>query len=95
MIGVELTLYNYNLTILKDKATNFILSCQSYDYGFGMNPGLESHCGCGYCAIASLGLMNKLSVLDNCKENVIDYFLKKQNIGFHVFFFFIVIFFYT
>ncbi|CAN6472195.1 unnamed protein product [Victoria cruziana] len=41
----------------KNKAKNFILSCQSYDGGFGLTPGLESHGGATYCAIAALKLM--------------------------------------
>ncbi|KAL0862394.1 hypothetical protein Bca101_041512 [Brassica carinata] len=55
----------------KEKAKNYILNCQSYDGGFGLIPGSESHghhwltyglllsyAGGGtYCAIASLRLM--------------------------------------
>ncbi|KAL9388720.1 hypothetical protein Peur_017325 [Populus x canadensis] len=35
----------------------YILKCQSYDGGFGMIPGSESHGGGTYCAVASLHLM--------------------------------------
>ncbi|CAH2058715.1 unnamed protein product [Thlaspi arvense] len=41
----------------KEKAKNYILNCQSYDGGFGLIPGSESHGGGTYCAIASLRLM--------------------------------------
>ncbi|KAJ9539929.1 hypothetical protein OSB04_026435 [Centaurea solstitialis] len=41
----------------KEKAKNYILSCQSYDGGFGLLPGQESHGGATYCAVASLRLM--------------------------------------
>ncbi|XP_048494874.1 geranylgeranyl transferase type-1 subunit beta isoform X2 [Beta vulgaris subsp. vulgaris] len=41
----------------KEKAKEYILSCQSYDGGFGLCPGLESHGGATYCAVASLRLM--------------------------------------
>lgn len=41
----------------KEKAKNYILSCQSYDGGFGLIPGQESHGGATYCAVASLQLM--------------------------------------
>ncbi|MFS8012716.1 putative protein geranylgeranyltransferase type I [Helianthus anomalus] len=41
----------------KEKAKNYILSCQSYDGGFGLIPGQESHGGATYCAVASLRLM--------------------------------------
>lgn len=41
----------------KEKAKEYILSCQSYDGGFGLIPGSESHGGGTYCAVASLRLM--------------------------------------
>ncbi|KAK9061190.1 hypothetical protein SSX86_018370 [Deinandra increscens subsp. villosa] len=54
----------------KEKAKNYILSCQSYDGGFGLIPGQESHAPCQmsnqitggatYCAVASLRLMGFL-----------------------------------
>ncbi|ESQ52636.1 hypothetical protein EUTSA_v10016771mg [Eutrema salsugineum] len=40
-----------------EMAKNYILNCQSYDGGFGLIPGSESHGGATYCAIASLRLM--------------------------------------
>ncbi|KAM7265738.1 hypothetical protein ACFE04_003421 [Oxalis oulophora] len=41
----------------KEKAKEYIKSCQSYDGGFGLVPGSESHGGGTYCAVASLRLM--------------------------------------
>ncbi|KAF8046839.1 hypothetical protein N665_3384s0002 [Sinapis alba] len=46
----------------KEKAKNYILNCQSYDGGFGLIPGSESHGGGTYCAIASLRLMGFIGV---------------------------------
>ncbi|KAL4566592.1 hypothetical protein LXL04_030711 [Taraxacum kok-saghyz] len=40
-----------------EKAKDYILSCQSYDGGFGLIPGQESHGGATYCAVASLRLI--------------------------------------
>ncbi|XP_054823051.1 geranylgeranyl transferase type-1 subunit beta isoform X2 [Prosopis cineraria] len=44
----------------KERAKDYILHCQSYDGGFGLVPGAESHGGATYCAIASLRLMGFL-----------------------------------
>ncbi|KAL5716661.1 protein geranylgeranyltransferase type I [Ranunculus cassubicifolius] len=41
----------------REKAKDYILSCQSYDGGFGLVPGSESHGGATYCAVAALRLM--------------------------------------
>lgn len=41
---------------------------QSYDYGIGQGPGLESHGGVTYCAIAALTLMGKLFDVFNSKQ---------------------------
>ncbi|KAK1356091.1 Geranylgeranyl transferase type-1 subunit beta [Heracleum sosnowskyi] len=41
----------------REKAKEYILSCQSYDGGFGLVPSSESHGGATYCALASLLLM--------------------------------------
>ncbi|VVB02716.1 unnamed protein product [Arabis nemorensis] len=46
----------------KEMAKNYILNCQSYDGGFGLIPGSESHGGGTYCAIASLRLMGFIGV---------------------------------
>lgn len=41
----------------REKAKEYISNCQSYDGGFGLVPGSESHGGATFCAIASLRLM--------------------------------------
>ncbi|KAG0501356.1 hypothetical protein HPP92_001428 [Vanilla planifolia] len=41
----------------REKAREYILNCQSYDGGFGLVPGAESHGGATYCAVAALNLM--------------------------------------
>uniref|UniRef100_A0ACD5VIU6 Uncharacterized protein n=1 Tax=Avena sativa TaxID=4498 RepID=A0ACD5VIU6_AVESA len=41
----------------KEKAKEHIINCQSYDGGFGMVPGSESHGGGTFCAVAALYLM--------------------------------------
>ncbi|GFP96746.1 geranylgeranyl transferase type-1 subunit beta [Phtheirospermum japonicum] len=44
----------------REKAKEYIINCQSYDGGFGLIPGSESHGGATYCAVASLELMGFL-----------------------------------
>ncbi|BAF03945.1 Os01g0150100, partial [Oryza sativa Japonica Group] len=46
----------------KEKAKQYILSCQSYDGGFGLVPGSESHGGGTFCAVAALCLMGFIQV---------------------------------
>lgn len=46
----------------KEKAKEYILNCQSYDGGFGMVPGSESHGGGTFCAVAALCLMGFIQV---------------------------------
>ncbi|EEF30079.1 geranylgeranyl transferase type I beta subunit, putative [Ricinus communis] len=41
----------------KEQAKEYIVRCQSYDGGFGMVSGSESHGGGTFCAVASLRLM--------------------------------------
>ncbi|XP_047334490.1 geranylgeranyl transferase type-1 subunit beta-like [Impatiens glandulifera] len=70
-----------------EKAKNYIVDCQSYDGGFGLIPGLESHGGATYCAVASLHLMGfiKEDILlkdpSSCVINVqllLDWSLQRQ-----------------
>jgi geranylgeranyl transferase type-1 subunit beta len=44
-----------------EKALEYVLSCQSYDGGFGLCPGLEPHGGATYCAVATLKLVGQLT----------------------------------
>ncbi|ERN07816.1 hypothetical protein AMTR_s00012p00169450 [Amborella trichopoda] len=58
----------------KIKAKDYILSCQSYDGGFGLIPGAESHGGATYCAISALRLMGFIddNFVSQCTSSVID-----------------------
>lgn len=47
-----------------DALVRFILACQNADGGFGGRPQDESHGGFTYCAIASLALLQRLTMLD-------------------------------
>ncbi|KAH9574881.1 hypothetical protein CY35_01G082600 [Sphagnum magellanicum] len=44
-----------------EKVLEYVLSCQSYDGGFGLCPGLEPHGGATYCAVATLKLVGQLT----------------------------------
>ncbi|KAK8942407.1 Protein farnesyltransferase subunit beta [Platanthera zijinensis] len=46
----------------KLSAREYILKCQSYDGGFSLVPGAESHGGATYCAVAALYLMGFVEV---------------------------------
>ncbi|KAL2329597.1 hypothetical protein Fmac_017178 [Flemingia macrophylla] len=71
----------------KEKTKDYILLCQSYDGGFGLVPGAESHGGATYCAIASLQLMGFIedNVLSSCTSSslidvplLLDWILQRQ-----------------
>ncbi|KAL4717942.1 hypothetical protein ACJJTC_001360 [Scirpophaga incertulas] len=49
---------------LFDKTAEWIISCQTYEGGFGGCPGMEAHGGYAFCALASLALLNKTSLCD-------------------------------
>ncbi|CAI9092425.1 OLC1v1027654C1 [Oldenlandia corymbosa var. corymbosa] len=72
----------------KERAKEYILRCQSYDGGFGLIPGSESHGGATYCAVASLRLMGYIEddlvskTVSPCVLNVpmlLDWCLKRQS----------------
>lgn len=50
--------------------TEFIVSCQTYEGGFSSLPGLESHGGYTFCALAALFLLDKMNNanLDRLKD---------------------------
>jgi geranylgeranyl transferase type-1 subunit beta len=50
-------------------AINYIKSCISYDGGIGLRPGLESHGGSTFCAIASLSLIGGYELIKECLSN--------------------------
>eukprot|EP00256_Glycine_max_P058540 XP_014626691.1 geranylgeranyl transferase type-1 subunit beta isoform X3 [Glycine max] len=71
----------------KEKTKDYILRCQSYDGGFGLVPGAESHGGATYCAIASLRLMGFIgdNILSSCASSslidaplLLDWILQRQ-----------------
>lgn len=71
----------------KEKAKQYIISCQSYDGGFGLIPGSESHGGATYCAVASLRLMGFIEedllsrIMSPCiidAQMLLDWCLKRQ-----------------
>ncbi|CAK9291337.1 unnamed protein product [Gordionus sp. m RMFG-2023] len=60
---------------------SFIMSCKSYEGGFGQVPGAESHGGSTFCAVASLKLAGKLHLItDNqeIKENLLRWCMFRQ-----------------
>ncbi|XP_015524533.2 geranylgeranyl transferase type-1 subunit beta [Neodiprion virginianus] len=69
----------------KRKAINYIKESISYDGGIGQGPGLESHGGSTFCAVASLLLMDNLtSALSEKQLNRLRYWcLMRQIGGFH------------
>lgn len=44
---------------LKDKTADFLLSCQTYEGGFGGEPGNEAHGGYNFCALAALLILKQ------------------------------------
>jgi len=66
----------------KERAVNYILLSQSYDYAFGQAPDEESHGGSTYCALASLLLMGRLHDLPN-KDMLLKWLLYRQQLGFN------------
>lgn len=51
---------NIQDSILLENVSNWILSCQTYEGGFGSVPGSEAHGGYTFCCVASLCLLNQL-----------------------------------
>ncbi|CDO95659.1 unnamed protein product [Kluyveromyces dobzhanskii CBS 2104] len=49
---------------LTQNVTNFLISCQSYEGGFGGCPNDEAHGGYTFCAVASLALLNALDKIN-------------------------------
>ncbi|XP_078178221.1 prenyltransferase family protein [Carex rostrata] len=56
----------------REKAKDYIIKCQSYDGGFGLTPGSESHGGGTYCAVAALFLMGFIQTDYNNRCTIID-----------------------
>lgn len=49
---------------LFDKTAEWIMSCQTYEGGFGGTPDLEAHGGYTFCAMAALALLGKTDLCD-------------------------------
>lgn len=49
---------------LFEKTAEWIVSCQTYEGGFGGYPGMEAHGGYALCGIASLALLNRTALCD-------------------------------
>ena len=63
-------------TELFDKTDEWILSCQTYEGGFGAAPGHEAHGGYTFCAVAALVLLN---CLDKCNvKSLLKWVTNKQ-----------------
>jgi len=46
------------------KATEYVLSCQNFDGGFGGIPGAESHAAYAFCCIGFLAVTDQISLID-------------------------------
>lgn len=67
-----------------EKATNYLLSCLTYEGAFGQNPGSEAHGGSTFCAVASLSLMNQLdSLSEQQAARLKEWCLNRQTTGFN------------
>ena len=71
-MNILLYLYLNNLLILIFKlcdlelvgnTADYILQCQSYEGGFGGEPGNEAHGGYNFCAIAALLILQQVSII--------------------------------
>jgi len=72
-------------SIDETKVLRFIEQSWNYDGGFAQCPGLESHGGSTYCAVASIHMLNRSSqFLSGRKlENLLRWCVLKQQDGFH------------
>lgn len=65
----------------KERAIQFVLSCQSYDYALGQEPGQESHGGSTYCGLAALRLLGGLDRLPH-RDELVQWLVERQVCGF-------------
>lgn len=72
-------------TTISDFDEEFFCPLQSYDNAFAQGPGLESHGGHTFCAVASLSLMGTLhSVLSEKQlDGLRRWCIMRQESGFH------------
>lgn len=68
------------------RATQFVLSCVTYEGGLALRPGSEAHGGSCYCGLASLMLMQSLPRAEQCKPGfraaLEEFCAKRQQCGF-------------
>ena len=58
--------------------SNYIISCQTYEGGFGGEPmGTEAHGGYTFCAVAALSLLNDLRKVKD-RSNLLSWLAKRQ-----------------
>jgi protein farnesyltransferase subunit beta len=57
-------LLNITTPELTEGTVGFLLSCQTYEGGFGGEPGNEAHGGYAFCAIAALKILDSLQLCD-------------------------------
>ena len=61
---------NFNIILgseLIEGVAEFLLSCQTYEGGFGGEPGNEAHGGYNFCAIAALLILGKVRAFSDVK----------------------------
>lgn len=68
----------------RDLAISYIRNSLSYDGGIGQGPGLESHGGPTFCAVATLALMGRLNEVFTPKElkRLKRWCIMRQQVGF-------------
>ena len=67
---------------MRQAIPTYLASCQSYDGGLSGQPRLESHGGFTFCAVATLAMLDRLSVLDR-PDKLLDWCVACQTQGFH------------
>lgn len=58
-------LLNIKDDILLENVADWLVSCQTYEGGFGSLPGAEAHGGYTFCCVAGLRLLNQLHRVDS------------------------------
>ena len=64
----------------KDKLIEHLKKCQNYTGGCGWIEDCEPHSGLTYCVVSSLGLMERMDVLEN-KKAIIEYAINRYDGG--------------
>lgn len=59
-----------------DKTASFVASCQTWEGGFGGEPGAEAHGGYTFCGIAALRIIDRNSAMN--VESAADYISRRQ-----------------